>query len=201
MSINVGAVLISAILPFFGIEAPLTVTHLLFVNLVMDTMGALLLGQEPAVKEYLKEAPRKRDENIVNAKMFTQFAITGIYLFVMALIWFKAPFIASCFATTESLKTGFFAAFMFAAIINGFNVRNDGLNILYRIKENGNFFKIMIAMLAVTVLLCSIGGPVGAIFNCTRLALTEWPIVLLFGILIIPFDMVRKVITNAVSKK
>lgn len=200
LSINVGAVLISALLPFIGVEEPLTVTHLLFVNLVMDTMGALLLGQEPALKEYLKEAPRKRDDKIVSKKMFTQFVIVGIYLLAMSIAWFKVPFIASMFASEKTLKTGFFAAFMFTAILNGFNVRNDSLNIFDKLSENKQFIKIMIAMLAVTALLCVIGGPVGQMFSCYRLSLVEWVPVLLVSVLVIPFDMIRKMITNAISK-
>ena len=196
LSINVGAVLISALLPFIGVEEPLTVTHLLFVNLVMDTMGALLLGQEPALKEYLKEAPRKRDDKIVNKKMFLQFAIVGIYLLAMSIAWFKVPFIASMFDSQESLKTGFFAAFMFTAIFNGFNVRGDGLNIFDKLSENKQFIKIMLAMLAVTIFLCTIGGPIGQLFNCYRLAPMEWIAVLGVSILVIPYDMVRKLISK-----
>lgn len=45
--INVTAVIVSAIAPFFGVEEPLKVTHLLFVNLVMDGLGAIMLGNEP----------------------------------------------------------------------------------------------------------------------------------------------------------
>jgi hypothetical protein len=89
---------------------------------------------------------------------------------------------------------------MFSAILNGFNVRTDGMNIFYRIKENGNFFKVMIAMLAVTVLLCMVGGPIGEIFNCSRLALSEWPVVLIASLFIIPFDMIRKAITSLFKK-
>ena len=50
--INVAAVVVSAIAPFFGVEEPLKVTHLLFVNLVMDSLGAIMLGNEPALKKY-----------------------------------------------------------------------------------------------------------------------------------------------------
>ena len=49
------AVIISAVAPFFGVEEPLKVTHLLFVNLVMDGLGAMMLGNEPALEKYLKE--------------------------------------------------------------------------------------------------------------------------------------------------
>ena len=58
--INVAAVVVSAIAPFFGVDEPLKVTHLLFVNLVMDGLGAMMLGNEPAKEEYMAEAPRKR---------------------------------------------------------------------------------------------------------------------------------------------
>ncbi len=53
--INVAAVIVSAIAPFFGVEEPLKVTHLLFVNLVMDSLGAIMLGNEPALEKYMKE--------------------------------------------------------------------------------------------------------------------------------------------------
>ena len=55
--INVAAVVVSAIAPFFGVEEPLKVTHLLFVNLVMDGLGAIMLGNEPAQERYMSEPP------------------------------------------------------------------------------------------------------------------------------------------------
>ena len=55
--INVAAVVVSAIAPFFGVEEPLKVTHLLFVNLVMDGLGAIMLGNEPAREHYMSEKP------------------------------------------------------------------------------------------------------------------------------------------------
>ncbi len=58
--INVTAVIVSAIAPFFGVDEPLKVTHLLFVNLVMDSLGAIMLGNEPALEKYMREAQKKR---------------------------------------------------------------------------------------------------------------------------------------------
>ncbi|CAN3962438.1 TlpA disulfide reductase family protein, partial [Dysosmobacter welbionis] len=70
--INVAAVVVSAIAPFFGVEEPLKVTHLLFVNLVMDGLGAIMLGNEPAQERYMSEPPRRRDESIVSKSMMAQ---------------------------------------------------------------------------------------------------------------------------------
>lgn len=76
--INVAAVVVSALAPFFGIEEPLKVTHLLFVNLVMDGLGAIMLGNEPALIQYMNEKPRRRDESIVSKEMLIQIIIMGL---------------------------------------------------------------------------------------------------------------------------
>ena len=201
LSINVGAVLVSALLPFLGIEEPLTVIHLLFVNLCMDSLGSLMLGNEPALEKYMKEKPRKRDDSIVKAPMFVQFAFMGMYLLAMAIVWFKVPFISTFFADEAQLKTGFFAAFMIGSIFNGLNVRSEGFDLFNRIGENPGFFKVMFAMIAATVFLCVIGGPVGEIFSCTRFALEGWIPVIVAAILVIPVDMLRKLIFGTYKNK
>ena len=85
--INVAAVVVSAFAPFFGVEEPLKVTHLLFVNLVMDSLGAIMLGNEPALKKYMTEKPRKRDENIISRKMMAQIVTMGIWLTILSFIY------------------------------------------------------------------------------------------------------------------
>lgn len=194
LSINVGAVLTSAVLPFIGVEEALTVIHLLFVNLCMDSLGSLMLGMEPAMDYYLDEKPRRRDESIVSKNMFIQFTFMGVYLLILGVVWFTNGFIGSLFETPEQLKTGFFAAFMFSAIINGLNVRSEGFDIFKGVNQNKNFFKVMLVMLAATVFLCVVGGPIGDVFSCTRFALIGWVAVIIAGILVIPVDMLRKLI-------
>ena len=105
--INVAAVVVSAIAPFFGVDEPLKVTHLLFVNLVMDGLGAMMLGNEPAKEEYMAEAPRKRDESIVSKKMMGQILTMGIWLTVVSFIYLKVPFFANLFANEEQHLTGY----------------------------------------------------------------------------------------------
>lgn len=194
LSINVGAVLTSAVLPFIGVEEALTVIHLLFVNLCMDSLGSLMLGMEPAMDYYLDEKPRRRDESIVSKNMFIQFTFMGVYLLILGVVWFTNGFIGSLFETPEQLKTGFFAAFMFSAIINGLNVRSEGFDIFKGVNQNKNFFKVMLVMLAATVFLCVVGGPIGDVFSCTRFAPIGWVAVIIAGILVIPVDMLRKLI-------
>ena len=194
LAINVGAVLVSAVLPFLGVESPLTVCHLLFVNLCMDSLGAMLLGQEPALEKYMTEKPRRRDESIVNKKMFAQFTFMGVYMLISSLVYFFVPTIRGFFGTDEQFMTGYFAMFMFMAILNGFNVRTDGFNIFEQMSENKNFMKILLIMLLATVALCIIGGPIGEMFSCTRFGIKGWLFVLVSGLTIIPVDMIRKLV-------
>lgn len=198
LTINVAAVLVSAILPFLGIEEALTVTHLLFVNLCMDSLGALLLGQEPPEERYMLEKPRRRDESIISKNMGVQFIFMGLLIFLSSVLWFKLHMIRNLFPSggvgDAQFKTGFFAMFMFMSIFNGFNVRTDGFNIFERLNENKSFIKVWLAMLVSTAILCMIGGPIGEVFSCTRFGIKGWIAVCLAGFVTILVDLLRKAI-------
>lgn len=202
LSINVGAVLVSALLPFIGIEEPLTVTHLLFVNLVMDSLGALLIGKEPADEVYMTEKPRRRDESLINFNMFTQFTVIGVYLLIMSVFWFKSSLCRAFFATDLSFKTGFFAVFMISSILNGFNVRTNSLNIFKNIKENSNFLPVLTSMLFATWCVCqaSVVAPIiGEMFSTQAFDLSGWIWVVMLSLLILPLDAIRKIIGRVIK--
>lgn len=194
LTINVAAVLISAILPFLGFEAPLGVCQMLFLNLVMDSLGSLLLGKEVAKEEYLHHAPKRRDESIITKNIFIQFVTMGVYVTILSVLWFEIPFFRSFFETDEQCKTGFFAFFILASIFNGFNVRTDGFGIFKDIKSNPNFMKVWFSMLLATVVICMIGGPIGAMFECYRFGIQGWIVAILLATTIIPVDLLRKAI-------
>ena len=197
LAINVGAVLTSAILPFFGIEEALNVMQLLFVNLCMDTCASLALGQEPAFEKYMKEPPKRRNQSIVDKAMFVQFTTIGMVFTAFALVYFKSGWFDSLFANEIQQKTGFFIAFMSMAIFNGFNVRSDGFNIFERIGENKNFFKVEGLMLIGTIAIAMFGGN---LFGCEMISIKAMAIMVALGVMIIPIDFIRKAITKAVTK-
>ena len=137
--INVTAVIVSAIAPFFGVEEPLKVTHLLFVNLVMDGLGAIMLGNEPALEKYMKEKPRRRDESIISKAMMAQILTMGAWLTVISFVYLKHPFFAGLFENEEQHLTGYFVLFIVSALFKGFNVRDDGFGIFKGLNENTGF--------------------------------------------------------------
>lgn len=195
LSINVGAVLLSAIGPFIGIEEPLTVVMLLFTNLVMDSLSSIMLGNEPALERYMTEKPRSRDEKILSGSMFVQFTIMGIYMAVMSIVICKVPFIVNLFGSDAQAKTGIFALFIITAMFNVFNCRAEDLNLFYKIGENKTFFKVWLAIIAATILACLFGGE---LFGCVAFNLAGWGVVFAVALLSIPFDMLRKVISKAI---
>lgn len=201
--INVAAVVVSAIAPFFGVDEPLKVTHLLFVNLVMDGLGAMMLGNEPAKEEYMAEAPRKRDESIVSKKMMGQILTMGIWLTVVSFIYLKVPFFVNLFANEEQHLTGYFVLFIVAALFNGFNVRDDGFAIFSGLNENKDFMKVFLIIVIVQALLVNAAivplAPfqwIGEMFSCVPFGIKGWIAVVLLACTMIPADMVRKLCVN-----
>lgn len=197
LTINVAAVAVCAIAPFVGIDQPLSITNILWINLIMDGLGALALGSEPALKVYMQEKPKLRTQSIVSKKMMEQIIFAGIWITIISFVFLKVPFFTNMFSSKERLLTGYFSMFVLTAVFNGFNVRSQGLNLLEHINENKDFIKVMLIIVIVQVALTLVGGE---LFSCTPITLSNWIIVILFAITIIPFDMIRKLIINNISE-
>lgn len=215
--INVAAVIVSAIAPFFGVEEPLKVTHLLFVNLVMDGLGAIMLGNEPALEKYMDEKPRRRDESIVSKKMMTQIVIMGAWLTFISFLFLKLPFFAELFggwAVNEDGQvlngvpnakhlTGYFVLFIVSALFNGFNVRDDGFGIFKGLNENTGFLKVFFIIILVQALIVNAAlipfaafAWIGNMFSCVPFGILGWVAVVLLAVTMIPVDMIRKLFTG-----
>ena len=187
------AVVVSAIAPFFGVDEPLKVTHLLFVNLVMDGLGAIMLGNEPALEKYMKEKPRRRDESIVSKKMMAQIVTMGAWLTVISFVFLKLPFFADLFGgwnldelgqveqgTPNRMHlTGYFVLFILSALFNGFNVRDDGFGIFKGLNENKGFLKVFFIIILVQAAIVNAALVPGLawisnMFSCEPFGITGW---------------------------
>ena len=200
--INVAAVVVSAIAPFFGVEEPLKVTHLLFVNLVMDGLGAIMLGNEPALEKYMKEAPRRRDESIVSKKMMAQIVTMGLWLTILSFAFLKIPFFNNFFETEEQKLTAYFVLFIVSALFNGFNVRDDGFGIFKGLNENTGFLKVFFTIILVQALIVNAGlvpflGWLGKMFSCVPFSIVGWGVVVLLAVTMIPMDLLRKLVVKS----
>ena len=206
LTVNVSAVLINLICPILApfasgdmanvLHHPLTVTQMLWVNLVMDTLAALAFGTEPALRKYMQEKPKRRDENIISKEMAHAILSGGIYLTLMSIIFLKTPFFTNIIFqgnifTLKSLMTAYFTFYIFTIIFNMFNARTTSLNPFENILQNKNFFLVFAGISIIQILMTFFGGE---IFRSFGLTTSELIITLLLSAVIIPFDIIRKVV-------
>lgn len=200
LTINFSAVAINFIAPFIGIDKPLTITQILWINLVMDTLAALAFGGEPALEKYLEERPKDRSAPIVSRKMLSTICMGGLYMTLVAIAFYKSSYVDHLFRNAPDhiyTYTGFFCAYIMMAVANGFNVRVDGLNLLENISLNKGFLNVMALIIAIQVLLTYVGGRV---LRTTPLNMHEWFVVAVFAVSIIVVDLLRKAVCRAMGK-
>lgn len=202
--INVAAVIVSAIAPFFGIDAPLKVTHLLFVNLVMDSLGVIMLGNEPELEVYMTEKPRRRDENIVSPQMAAQILTMAVWVTVISFLYLKLPFFVNLFETPEKHLTGYFVLFIAAALFNGFNVRDDGFAIFAGLGKNKGFLQVFFIIILVQACIVNAAlvplAPfkwISGMFSCVPFGIKGWFAVIVLAATMIPVDLIRKAVINS----
>ncbi|MBQ9011621.1 MAG: calcium-translocating P-type ATPase, PMCA-type, partial [Bacilli bacterium] len=114
LTVNLCAVSISIIGPFIGVDMPVTVIQMLWINMVMDTLAGIAFSFEPPLKEYMEEKPKKKDEMIINEYMKQEIFITGSFSAVLCILFLKLTFINTLFgANLNDLMTAFFGLFIF----------------------------------------------------------------------------------------
>jgi len=194
LTINFSAVAINFIAPFVGIDKPLTITQILWINLVMDTLAAIAFGGEPALEKYLAETPKDRSAPIVSKKMLTTIVLGGAYMTLVAIFFYKNSFIAEIFRSAPNniyIYTGFFCTYIFMAVANGFNVRVSGVNLLENLRLNKGFLDVMTLIVAIQIALTFVGG---RILRTAPLNLEEWLVVIALSLSIIVVDLLRKLL-------
>ena len=190
LTINLCAISLSIIGPFIGIDTPVTVIQMLWINMVMDTLTGLAFSFEPALVEYMEEAPKKKDEHIINSYMIGEILFTGIYSALLCILFLKLPFIQDIYRNdSRYLMSAFFGLFIFMNIFNSFNARTNRLNIFSNIFKNKVFLSITIFIVVVQLLLIYYGG---SLFRTIGLTFKELQFMILVSITVIPVDFIRK---------
>ncbi|MBQ9162039.1 MAG: calcium-translocating P-type ATPase, PMCA-type [Clostridia bacterium] len=201
LMMNFCAVCVTMICPFIGIDEPVTVVQMLWLNLIMDTLGGLAFAGEAPLESYMKEPPKRRDEPILNGYMIHEIILTGVFTVIMCLLFLKSPAITANFRTSDDniyLLTAFFALFIFASVFNCFNARTDRLNTLSGLTKNKAFMGIMAAVLAVQIIFVYLGG---AVLRTAPLTAHELMTALGLALTVIPAEFIRKLLWKLGDKK
>ncbi|MDE5845736.1 MAG: calcium-translocating P-type ATPase, PMCA-type, partial [Muribaculaceae bacterium] len=192
MTVNVAACFIVLAGAFMGTESPLTVTQMLWVNLIMDTFAAMALASLPPSASVMKEKPRSREAFIINRPMWRSIiGVGGIFFLVllgilyifehysvgsMTEIFSFIPQPAGEPGLTAYELSMFFTIFVFLQFWNMFNARafETGRS-AFHFKGASGFVMIAFAILIGQVAIVSIGGE---FFNVTPLRLEDWLIII-----------------------
>lgn len=191
LSVNVSAILLALIGPFIGVPSPITVVQMLWINMVMDTLAGLAFSYEVPRIEYMKEPPKKKEENILNKYMINEILSSGLYSLVLCIIFLKLPIIKSLFVDNNHFMTSFFCLFIFLATFNAFNARTHRQNIFAHLSENKIFLLIILFIIIVQISITYSGI---TIFQTTRINIKELLITIVLSFSIIPLDIIRKII-------
>ncbi|MBK8022274.1 MAG: calcium-translocating P-type ATPase, PMCA-type [Chloroflexi bacterium] len=171
LTINVAALGIALLGPFIGVEFPLTVIQMLWVNLIMDTFASLALATEPARRDVLSDKPRRSTDFIITPEIGRRILMLGgtfIVVLVAALILMQGD----GSVTTHELSL-FYAGFVLLQFWNLFNARVlfRNVSLLDGIQENRAFLLIAAAILIGTIVIVTFGGE---IFRTEPLGILEW---------------------------
>ncbi|MBQ2725026.1 MAG: calcium-translocating P-type ATPase, PMCA-type [Clostridia bacterium] len=199
LTMNLAAVGVSVLGTIFGIEHPVTVIQMLWVNIIMDTLGSLAFAGEPALPDCMKQTPVKRDEPILTGAMTCQILLTGGYAVVMAMYFLLSPQIRHWFGGGEVYHlTLFFALFIFMGIGIALCTRTPRLNPFSNIGRNTAFLVIMPAVALIQLIIIYFGGDV---FRCIPLEADDLAVCAVFALTVIPADTIRKAVVRLLRKK
>ena len=190
MTVNVAACFIVLFGAFMGMQSPLTVTQMLWVNLIMDTFAAMALASLPPSQSVMKEKPRSRAAFIINHPMWKSIIGVGgiFFLLLLGLLYYFEHADITCLTEIGKVAMGtntglspyelslFFTIFVFLQFWNMFNARafETGRS-AFHFKGCGGFGLIALVILGGQILIVSCGGE---FFNVVPLKLIDWVIII-----------------------
>jgi Ca2+-transporting ATPase len=127
LTVNIVALTITFLAAVVGYQPPLNAVMMLWVNLIMDTMGALALGTEPPRPELLERRPYKRDASLISRPMWRNILCQAMYqLLMLVFLLQQGPRLFGCEDGSRHHFTIIFNAFVFCQVFNEFNAREIG---------------------------------------------------------------------------
>lgn len=189
MTVNVAACFIVLFGAFMGMQSPLTVTQMLWVNLIMDTFAAMALASLPPSRSVMHDKPRPRTAFIINRPMWRSIIGVGgvFFLLLLGLLYYFEHADITCLTEVGSAPLGverglspyelslFFTIFVFLQFWNMFNARafETGRSALH-FKGCRGFCLIALIVFAGQIIIVSFGGN---LFNVVPLKMVDWLII------------------------
>jgi len=171
LTINLSALLIVLLGSVFGHEMPLTVTQMLWVNMIIDTFAAVALASLPPNPDVMNEPPRKAGDFIISKGMRTRIIGIGV-TFALLLIGLKYYFTDAAGNISRYHLSVFFTAFVFLQFWNMFNAKAFLSGSAFRnLRRCSGFLIIMVVIPVGQFLIVEFGGEV---FRTVPLSGRDW---------------------------
>ena len=193
LTMNFCAVGISLLGPLLGVEMPITVIQMLWVNIIMDSFAGLAFAGEPPDARRMTEPPKPRNASILTRRMLVQITDLVGRIVLLCVGFLALPQVRVWFPTEREWLTGFFALFVFCGVAGAFCARTEGPNLLRGLTRNPSFWGIMLAVTAVQLGLLYLGGD---LFRTHGLTPTQLGITALAALSLFPTDMLGKALRS-----
>lgn len=197
LPINISLLILSVIYPMIATGALLASVQILIVNIIMDSLNSLSFGGEPPKDEYMAEKPIKKGSGLFIRGAKKRIAISTVAFIALYGIITFSP-IANMFASETEAMTARFALLCFMAVFNGFNIRTEHINLFNGIGKNKLFSAIAIGIFVMTFTLCNF---VENLIKVTALDFKHWVVVVILAFMVIPIDLIRKIIEKKRENK
>lgn len=197
LPINISLLILSVIYPMIATGALLASVQILIVNIIMDSLNSLSFGGEPPKDEYMTEKPIKKGSGLFIRGAKKRIAISTVAFIALYGIITFSP-IANMFATETKAMTARFALLCFMAVFNGFNIRTEHINLFNGIGKNKLFSAIAIGIFVMTFALCNFAEN---LVKVTALDFKHWIVVVILAFMVIPIDLIRKIIEKKRENK
>ncbi|MEG1474105.1 MAG: HAD-IC family P-type ATPase, partial [Longicatena sp.] len=169
-----------------GLKVPFLPVHLLFINLVTDSLPAIAIGMEHSTKDILKEKPRDAKEGILTSDTMKQLGFQGILIAVVTMIaYFTGLKESWAIATTMAFST-----LCLARLFHGFNCRSK--RSLYRIGFFSNKYSILAFLVGFVFLTCILMIPqLHSLFSVTTISMEQ--LLLIYALALTPTIIIQGV--------
>lgn len=192
LTVNVVALTITFLSAIAGYKPPLNAVMMLWVNLIMDTMGALALGTEPPRIELLDRRPYKRDASLISRPMWRNIFVQATYqLALLVFLLNKGPEWFGCEDGSSHHFTIIFNAFVFCQIFNEFNAREigDRFDPVRSLSQSPMFLLVIGFTIVAQFLIVEYGGEFTQTYP---LSWEEWRVTSSLGAISIPMGFIMR---------
>lgn len=189
LPINISLLVLSMVYPIFMAGSILASVQILIINIIMDSLNSLSFGGEPPKEEYMREQPIKKGAGLFIRGAKSKIALSTSTFILAYIVLIFSP-INKLFDTETSGLTARFALLCFMAVLNGFNIRTEHINLFNGLRKNKLFSEIAFGIFAGVIIICSFAGELVKVCSFNAV---QWVTIIGLSFIVIPIDIARKI--------